>query len=109
VGTIRDSTSEAWTKRRFLRATLYLDAAGALEALSGGQLDAVVYDAPVLRYLVRTKHGGVLTVLPVRVERQDYAFALPEGSALQESIDQEILEITASPEWDRTLARYLGE
>lgn len=109
VGTVADSTSDRWTERRFVRATRFDDASSALEALARGDLDAVVYDAPVLRYLVKTVHGGVLTVLPGSVERQEYAFALPPGSQLREPINQALLEITSGDDWARTLEDYLGD
>ena len=109
VGTVQSSTSEVWTQRRFLHPRPFASASEALNALAAGKLDAVVYDASVVRYLVQSEHAGSLSVLPARIERQDYAFALPTGSALRENINQVILEVTASEAWESSLNRYFGE
>jgi len=54
----------------------------------GGELDAMVYDAPVLRYLVSNELNGTLQVLPKTFERQYYAIGLPQGSELRERINR---------------------
>ena len=48
-------------------------------------------------------------MLPQTFDRQDYGFALPQGSALREPINRALLAIIAEPEWNQTLTRYLGE
>jgi polar amino acid transport system substrate-binding protein len=80
----------------------------ALAALAAGQVDAVVYDAPILRYEVRQRYGSTLTVLPGVFERQYYGIALPTGSDLREPINQVLLRRIEMPEWQGLLQRYLG-
>jgi hypothetical protein len=70
--------------------------------------DAVVYDAPILRYLVNERHASSLRVLPTVLARQEYGIGLPPGSPLREEINRQILEITRTPEWTRMLGAYLG-
>jgi polar amino acid transport system substrate-binding protein len=67
-----------------------------------------VYDAPILRYDVRQRFGGVLRVVPAVFERQYYAIALPAGSPLRERINRILLARIATPEWQALLQRYLG-
>lgn len=43
------------------------------------------------------------------LERQDYAFALPTGSRLRESIDTSLLQRTNAPDWPARLKEALGE
>jgi ABC-type amino acid transport substrate-binding protein len=47
--------------------------------------------------------------LPTEFERQDYAFALPPDSPIREAVNQAILRIIASPEWEEELVDLLGE
>jgi ABC-type amino acid transport substrate-binding protein len=68
----------------------------------------MVYDEPILRYLVRTS-GERLTVLPETFERQDYAIGLPEGSELREPVNRVLREVIDRPAWQETLERYLGQ
>ncbi|MBS62971.1 transporter substrate-binding domain-containing protein [Salinisphaera sp.] len=79
-----------------------------LAALAAGRVDAVVYDAPLLNYRVKNEYGDTLSVLESIFDRQDYAFAMPEGSDLREPINRAILEYLASDAWRDTLTQYLG-
>ena len=80
-----------------------------LRAIGDGQIDAFVYDAPLVRYLVNKDFKGIITVLPVVFLRQDYGIALPEGSPLREPINRQLLKTISAPEWQGLLKRYLGE
>lgn len=107
VGSVAGSTSATYLRNRSIRHDPYSNAREALEALAGGDVDAVVYDAPILHYLALEEVSGV-RVLPGTFERQDYAIALPEESALRETISLAVLRRIGSPEWNDLLRRYLG-
>ncbi|MGD8395061.1 MAG: transporter substrate-binding domain-containing protein [Candidatus Eiseniibacteriota bacterium] len=109
VGTVAASTSDTWLADRQIAARHQPTIADAVRALARGELDAVVYDAPILMYLAQTKTGGAVRVLPRLLEHQDYAFALRSGSALREPLNQELLRQLAEPAWDAIRVRYLGE
>ena len=49
-----------------------------------------------------------MSVLPRELESQDYAFVLPPGSPLRESLNVAILESLEDPAWKESLTRYLG-
>ncbi len=82
--------------------------ADALRALQNEQIDAVVYDAPMLRYGVRQEFSTDLRVLPGDFERQYYGVALPAGSALREPVNRALLNHIETPAWQRLLQGYLG-
>jgi polar amino acid transport system substrate-binding protein len=102
------STSAAFLSQRLIHYRALPSLPEALDALERGEVDAVVYDAPILRYLVAAHHEGSLTVLPQVLQRQDYGFAFPSGSPLREKVNRVLLAIIRSPEWQRLLERYLG-
>jgi len=81
----------------------------ALDDLAAKRVDAVVYDAPLLRYEVLNGYADALQVISGVFDRQDYAFALPQGSDLREPINRAILEYLADDDWQDTLTRYLGD
>ena len=109
VGTLADSTSEIFLKRQKIRCRKFDTVVGALTALRDDELDAVVYDAPMLRYVIQSDFRNDLAVLEIRFETQNYSIALPTNSDLRESVNQTMLDITAEPEWQNTLYRYLGD
>jgi len=108
VGTVAASTSAAYLQARHVASRPYRTAAEGLAAIHAGEIDAFVYDAPLLRYLANTEMRGQVWVLPVTFERQDYAIALPSGSPLREPVNRALLKRIGQPAWQETLYRYLG-
>ena len=108
VATVADSTSEDYLRDRHISFRAFETPFEGLEAVAGGGFDAMIYDAPVLRYLVASQWHGSIQVLPHTFVRQYYAFGLPEASLLREPINRVLVGITGSPEWEETLQRYLG-
>lgn len=109
VGTVVDSTSEAYLRRQRITLRGYETLIAALQAMQEGKLEAVVYDAPILRYTIDQKFRHELSVLPIRFETQHYGIGLPAGSELRESVNQSLLRITSETDWQNTLYRYFGE
>lgn len=79
-----------------------------MKELARGRVDAIVYDAPLLRWQIKREHPGELRVLPLQLERQDYAFALPGGSPLRESLNTSLLQRINAADWDQRLKKYFG-
>lgn len=80
----------------------------ALDDLAQGRTSAVVYDEPLMKYIVDRQYPGKITVLDGTFDRDDYAFALPQGSPLREPINRAILAVMSSNEWAQLLTRYIG-
>lgn len=108
IATIADSTSADYLKSRRIRFTAFPDVSNALEALTVGRIDAVVYDAPVLQHRILHDGNSDLYVLPTTFERQDYAIAMPSESTLREPMNRALLKETNNPDWAAVLDRYLG-
>jgi polar amino acid transport system substrate-binding protein len=109
VGTVRDSTSEAHLREQHIRYRAFDEASQGLEAILDHEIDAMVYDAPLLRYSVNNDYPHELLVLPQTFRRQDYAIAFPPGSGLREKVNRVLLRKIQSPAWQDTLYRYLGQ
>lgn len=88
VGSIAESTSEAYLRDARLNFRRYPDADTGLAAVARGEIDALVYDEPVLADLVAERYGEQVVLLPQTFQRQDYAFAVPTGSTLREPINR---------------------
>jgi polar amino acid transport system substrate-binding protein len=81
----------------------------SLLALRKGNIDAVVYDRSILRWLVNKHFSGTLRVLPATFDPQVYAIALPPGSDLRTSINLALLDAVRSDWWQETVSTYLGQ
>jgi polar amino acid transport system substrate-binding protein len=80
---------------------------GLLTAVKQKKVQAVVYDEPVLRYIIRNQAPGELTVLSLKLNTELYGFALREGSPLRESINRVLLQKIHEPAWTELVTKYL--
>lgn len=108
VGSVAESTSSDYLAKNRIPFYSYKTASEGLQAMAEGKIQALVYDKPILQYLVQKDYPGKLEVLPYTFHEQDYGIALREGSQLREPINQVLLEIINSPAWADTLSLYLG-
>ena len=108
MGTVADTTSEEYLRGQHLAHRTYPTTRDGLNALAQGELEAMVYDAPLLRYLTMTEFQTTVAVLPVTFDRQDYGIAFPTGSPLREPVNRLLLKKIRQDAWQEVLMRYLG-
>jgi len=108
VAAVASSTGEQYLKLRQINYQGFPDALSALKALASGLADAVVHDAPILKYLAKEKFAGTVTVLPNTFIRQDYAIAVPQGSPLRETLNRVLEREIRSPHWQEIVFHHLG-
>ncbi len=108
VSSIENSTSDHYLKEHRIKGYYYPSVLEGLGAISQNKADAMVYDAPLLTYLINGRFEGKLEVLESLFELQDYGIAFPENSRLREPVNRAMLSIIHSPEWQTTLEKYLG-
>ncbi len=109
IGTVRASTASQWLTEKNLRHSSYADIETVMRGLRTGSIDAVVYDAPILRSLAIAEEGQEpVTVLPHVLRRESYAFAMPPDSTLRKSLNSALLEVLESGRWLTLREHYLG-
>jgi len=107
IATIKYSTSDKYLKSRRVYPIYYKDVPSALKALKRKEVDAVVYDKPILNYYLAKEAKQKLTLLDVQFESQNYSIALPEGNTkLLERINRALLEIVQSAKWEEIIHKY---
>jgi len=109
IATLAGSTSVDYLQRNHHRFRSVDNIDEALQLLAQGSIDAVVYDAPILRYRVLQDYDDRLAVLPGSFDRQDYGIALPAGSPLREDINRAMLDFLQTEAWEEIVFEYLGE
>jgi polar amino acid transport system substrate-binding protein len=109
VATIKASTAEHYLVGRGIPSTDYDDVEVAMAALSDGQFDALVYEAPILQYFAASKFRDRVAVLPGTFQNHGYGLGLRRPSdPLRDRINTAILKIVESDDWKGVLGRYLG-
>jgi polar amino acid transport system substrate-binding protein len=107
VGTFAESTAAQYLQEHHIDFVTN-SRAGLFDALAKNELQAIVYDEPFLRYVVRNSYASRVQVIPLGLDPQLYAFAVREGDRLRESINREILRKTHEPAWPDLLYHYMG-
>ena len=78
-----------------------------LRALQKGQIEAFVYDRPLLSWIVMQQFPETLRVLDFTIDSLNYAIAVPKGSRILDKLNSAVLEETESDWWRQTLFQYL--
>jgi polar amino acid transport system substrate-binding protein len=108
IGTLPHTTSEAFLKNHLIAFKTYPSVPEGLDALARGEIKALVYDIPALRYWIRQQFQGKIEVLPQIYSQENYGIALTDNSPLRKIINRVLLEKIRDQEWQGTLYHYLG-
>lgn len=109
VGTTEGSTAAAYLTGRELEFTGYPGLDELLRAFEAGDIDAVVFDAPILAYYVATEGAGIGDLVGPTFLREYYGFALPSGSPLREQIDRVLLRFAEDGTYRELHLKWFGE
>lgn len=106
VGTKKNTTSEVYLKEHHIRTKGYDTIQDAYKALFSMQIDAVIFDAPVLQYDVQQMKDKAVLLNNI-FARQSYAFIAPKkNNALVEKINEELIKLHESGEYDELHDKY---
>jgi polar amino acid transport system substrate-binding protein len=108
VGVITGTSSEDYMRRHQIDY-ISIPPRELLEAVLNGRVQAVLADAPTLRYAARSEmYAGKITVLPQTFQTEQYGIALRDGSPWRKPVDRALLHLLASSAWRDLVYRYLG-
>jgi polar amino acid transport system substrate-binding protein len=109
VGTVAGSTAEAFLQNRDLNGYALNDLSDVLRAFEDGDLDAVVFDSPILAYYVKTDGARFGQLAGPTFQHENYGIALPSGSELVEPINQALLELREDGTYAQIYRKWFGE
>ncbi|MDY7094334.1 MAG: transporter substrate-binding domain-containing protein [Acidobacteriota bacterium] len=109
VATVAGTTSQNYLQAEAVTHQSRPSVEAALEDLVAGEVEAVVYDAPILLHLAQQQEDHDFIILPSTFTRQDYGIAFPSGSPLRERVNVALLHHIRSPAWQETVFEYLGQ
>ncbi|PAW09879.1 MULTISPECIES: transporter substrate-binding domain-containing protein [Vibrio harveyi group] len=113
VGAKNATTSSLLLTSFGLRHKTYQDMPTLLAALENGEVEAIVADDVVLKYMIG--NGRIsgqfdnLEVLPYQLEKQNYGFIITENNTYEEEINRALLQIRESRKWRKTLVDYFAD
>ncbi|WP_424831704.1 transporter substrate-binding domain-containing protein [Ruegeria sp.] len=108
VGTISGSTAANFLNRREIEFAGYNDLDSLLAAFTGKDLDAVVFDAPILSYFAAHDGRRIATMTGGIFLRENYGIAFPTGSPLVEEVNQALLALREDGTYDEIYRKWFG-
>jgi len=108
VMSVTGSTASDWLRNRGIAHEDVTSVDEAYPLLRRREIDAIVYDAPVLRYYALTAGKGRVRVVGSIFDREDYGIALAIGSRFRKPINLTLLEIREDGTYQRLYNRWFG-
>lgn len=107
TGALANSTSAEYLNQNNIAFQRFSSIEQALKAVTAGDLDAVVYDEPILRHILYHKNlNSELEILPFKFNTQYYSFAFPKNSPIADQVNPVLLESIKALEWKNTLKEF---
>jgi ABC-type amino acid transport substrate-binding protein len=107
--TVRSSTSEDFLNLERTNFQLVATISDAFRLLAEDKADAIVYDKPMLRYMIKKDYPNEFEVLGFTFEPQKYGLVIKEGKQKLEDINRSLLTRIDGSAWAELTYQYLGE
>lgn len=108
VATIEGSTAAAFLDRREIGFQKYPGLSFMLSDFEAGNIDAIVFDAPVLSYYAAHDGAEFATMAGSVFLRENYGIAFPTGSPLVEEVNQALLALREDGTYDAIYYKWFG-
>ena len=108
VATVQGTVAAEYLNARFIRFTGVEKIEDAYVLLEQDEVDAVVFDAPVLHYYVSTTGQGLARLVGTLFAEDYYGIALPRNSPLRKSINETLLQIREDGTYEALLAKWFA-
>jgi polar amino acid transport system substrate-binding protein len=108
VGSLVGSTGASYLKNLNMTPIEFSKIEEAEAALDKKEIDAVVYDAPVLLYYVATKGNGKTRIVGNMLRKEKYGIMFPRGSALRKPINEALLKLTEDGTYEALYAKWFS-
>ncbi|HAE36792.1 TPA: hypothetical protein DCX66_03505 [Candidatus Nomurabacteria bacterium] len=109
VATVEGTTSQSILKGFGAIVTSVTTIEEAYKKLKNNQIDAVVFDAPVLKYYVLNEGAEWAEITGEVFDKQEYGFVLQEGSPLRKDVNLAILTLRENGSYDELYKKWFGE
>jgi ABC-type amino acid transport substrate-binding protein len=109
VLTVAGSTADEWLTDQQISHRTVANVEEAYAQLDVGNVHAVVYDYPVLRYYALTHGDGRVHVVGAPFNEEDYGIAFGSGSPLREEINRALLQLREDGTYDSLYAQWFGD
>jgi polar amino acid transport system substrate-binding protein len=108
VGTTAGSTASAFLKNLEIPPVEFQKIDEAFVALETKQVDAILFDAPVLLYYAATKGRNKVRIVGSMLRKENYGILFPRGSALRKPVNEALLKLRENGTYDALYAKWFA-
>jgi ABC-type proline/glycine betaine transport system substrate-binding protein/ABC-type amino acid transport substrate-binding protein len=108
VATVEKSTAAVYLSTQGVQATQLENVDRAYRQLEAGEVDAVVYDAPVLQHYAATKGRGKVRVGGLGFQEKNYGVAVRFGSPQRDKVNVALLKLMEEGQYQRIKEKWFG-
>jgi polar amino acid transport system substrate-binding protein len=109
IATVSGSTSEKFLRERGIQVRGFAQFEGAADALQENQVQAVVFDAPVLLYYMANKGKDKVHVVGPIFRRENYGIAFPAGSPWRRRVNYALLKLKEEGTYESLYNKWFGQ
>jgi polar amino acid transport system substrate-binding protein len=108
VGSIKGSTSVEYLRQRSIEPVEFTKMEEAYQALQDGQVDAVVYDAPVLLFYAAHEGKGKVQTAGAIFRKENYGIVFPSNSPYRKPVNEALLKLKENGTYDQLYTKWFG-
>jgi ABC-type amino acid transport substrate-binding protein len=106
VGTIDGTTSSDFLETNDVKYINFDTAEEGLDAINDGELDAFVYDKPILQFYIGKDKYSDIVLSEKEFMEQTYGFILNKNSELADGLNKTIMRTIRGDEWEGIMNKY---
>jgi polar amino acid transport system substrate-binding protein len=108
VGTTMGSTTSTLLDEAGVTHTGYVDLVALQTAFETGEIEAIVFDGPILAYYARTTAPANAVLIDRVFRPENYGIALPTGSLLREPLNRSLLRAREAGKFQELRITWFG-
>ncbi len=108
VASIKGSTSVEYLRQHSVDPVEFAKIEEAYQALQDGQVDAVVYDAPVLLFYAAHDGKGKLQTVGAIFRKENYGIVFPSNSRNRKPVNEALLKLKENGTYDQLFKKWFG-
>ena len=108
IASVKGSTSVEYLRQHNADVMEFSKVEEAYQALQQGQVNAVVYDAPVLLYYASHEGKGKVQTVGAIFRKENYGIVFPDKSPLRKRVNEVLLKLKENGTYEKLYSKWFG-
>lgn len=108
VASVRNSTSLEYLRQHAVEAMEFANVEDAYRALQRAEVDAIVYDAPVLLFYASHEGKGLVQTAGSIFHKENYGIVFPSESPYRKPVNEALLKLKENGTYDQLFKKWFG-